>query len=86
MAEPRGLLASLIQQEPLSHHYHDHPLRGTWKGYREQGKVPVSLGAVLRVSSWSLVCLRGYLFSRRRMQHETRLFQVSFRSSPRDWK
>lgn len=31
----RVLLASLIQQEPFSDHYLDHPLRGTWKGYRE---------------------------------------------------
>ena len=31
----RVLLASLIQQEPLSARYLDHPLRGFWKGYRE---------------------------------------------------
>ena len=31
----RGLLALLIRQEPLSDRYLDHPLRGTWKGYRE---------------------------------------------------
>ena len=31
----RVLLASLIQQEPLSARYLDHPLRGLWKGYRE---------------------------------------------------
>ena len=31
----RGLLASLIKQEPLSARYLDHPLRGIWKGYRE---------------------------------------------------
>ena len=31
----RGLLTSLIQQEPLSARYLDHPLRGIWKGYRE---------------------------------------------------
>lgn len=31
----RVLLASLIQQEPLSDRYLDHPLRGTWKGFRE---------------------------------------------------
>ena len=31
----RALLASLIQQEPLSARYLDHPLRGLWKGYRE---------------------------------------------------
>ena len=34
MAKLRVLLASLIQQEPLSARYLDHPLRGT-KGYRE---------------------------------------------------
>ncbi len=31
----RVLLASLIQQEPLSARYLDHPLRGFGKGYRE---------------------------------------------------
>ena len=31
----RVLLASLILQEPLSDRYLDHPLRGTWKDYRE---------------------------------------------------
>ena len=31
----RRLLASLIEQEPLSDRSRDHPLRGTWKGYRE---------------------------------------------------
>ena len=31
----RGLLASLILQEPLSARHLDHPLRGIWKGYRE---------------------------------------------------
>ena len=35
MIKLRVLLASLIQQEPLSAHYLDHPLRGFWKGYRE---------------------------------------------------
>ena len=35
LAKLRGLLGSLIRQEPLSDHYLDHPLRGTWKGYRE---------------------------------------------------
>ena len=35
LAKLRGLLTSLIQQEPLSDRYRDHPLRGTWKGYRE---------------------------------------------------
>ena len=34
LAKLRGLLASLIQQEPLSDRC-DHPLRGSWKGYRE---------------------------------------------------
>ena len=31
----RVLLAALIQKEPLSARYLDHPLRGIWKGYRE---------------------------------------------------
>jgi mRNA interferase YafQ len=31
----RALLESLIQQEPLTARYLDHPLRGIWKGYRE---------------------------------------------------
>ena len=31
----RVLVASLIQQEPLSDRYRVHPLRRTWKGYRE---------------------------------------------------
>ena len=31
----RVLLTSLIQQKPLSARYVDHPLRGTWGGYRE---------------------------------------------------
>ncbi|MCY3699122.1 MAG: type II toxin-antitoxin system YafQ family toxin [Gemmatimonadetes bacterium] len=31
----RILLASLIEQEPLSARHRDHPLRGIWKGYRE---------------------------------------------------
>ena len=35
MAKLRVLLASLIQQEPLSARYLDHPLRGAFKGYRE---------------------------------------------------
>lgn len=35
LAKLRGLLASLIRREPLSDHTLDHPLRGTWKGYRE---------------------------------------------------
>ena len=35
LSKLRVLLASLIQQEPLSDRYVDHPLRGAWKGYRE---------------------------------------------------
>ena len=35
LSKLRVLLASLIQQEPLSAHYLDHPLRGTWRGCRE---------------------------------------------------
>ena len=35
MDKLRALLASLVQQEPLSARYRDHPLRGIWKGYRE---------------------------------------------------
>ena len=35
LSKLRVLLASLIQQEPLPARYLDHPLRGTWKGYRE---------------------------------------------------
>lgn len=31
----RVLVASLIQQEPISDRYRVHPPRGTWKGYRE---------------------------------------------------
>ena len=31
----RALLASLIEQEPLSARHRDHPLRGIWKGYPE---------------------------------------------------
>ena len=31
----RTLLASLVEQEPLSARHRDHPLRGIWKGYRE---------------------------------------------------
>ncbi|MDE2662103.1 MAG: type II toxin-antitoxin system YafQ family toxin [Gemmatimonadota bacterium] len=31
----RMLLALLIKQEPLTARHRDHPLRGTWKGYRE---------------------------------------------------
>ena len=31
----RALLEALIQQEPLTARYLDHPLRGIWKGYRE---------------------------------------------------
>ena len=35
MSKLRVVLASLIQQEPLSARYLDHPLRGTWEGCRE---------------------------------------------------
>ena len=35
LAKVRSLLASLIEQQPLPGRYHDHPLRGVWKGYRE---------------------------------------------------
>ena len=39
MAKLRVLLVLLIQQEPVSARYLDHPLRGTFKGYRRaQGK------------------------------------------------
>ena len=31
----RALLASLVEQKPLSARYLDHRLRGIWKGYRE---------------------------------------------------
>ena len=35
MGKLRALLASLVEQEPLSARRRDHPLRGIWKGYRE---------------------------------------------------
>ena len=35
MDKLRALLASLVQRDPLSVRYRDHPLRGIWKGYRE---------------------------------------------------
>ena len=35
LSKLRALLAPLIEQEPLSARYRDHPLRGIWKGYRE---------------------------------------------------
>ena len=35
LAKLRVLLVALIQQEPLSARYLDHPLRGIRKGYRE---------------------------------------------------
>ena len=35
LSKLRVLLTSLIQQEALSDHYLDHPLRRTWKGHRE---------------------------------------------------
>ena len=31
----RSLLASLIKQEQLPKRNRDHPLRGSWRGYRE---------------------------------------------------
>ena len=33
LGKRRALLASLIEQEPLSARHRDHPLRGIWKGY-----------------------------------------------------
>ena len=35
LSKLRVLLAALLQQEPLPARYLDHPLSGTWKGYRE---------------------------------------------------
>ena len=35
LAKLRALLAALIERQPLSARYLDHPLRGIWKGYRE---------------------------------------------------
>ena len=35
LSKLRAVLASLIQQEPLTARYLDHPLRGIWKGFRE---------------------------------------------------
>ena len=35
LSKRRVLLAALLQQEPLPARYLDHPLSGTWKGYRE---------------------------------------------------
>ena len=35
LSKLRVLLAALIQQEHLSARYLDHPLKGTWEGYRE---------------------------------------------------
>ena len=37
----RVLLASLIQQEPLSARYLNHPLRRFWKGYRDHPDLPI---------------------------------------------
>ena len=34
LSKLRAVLAALIQQEPLPVRYLDHPLRGSWKGYR----------------------------------------------------
>ena len=31
----RSLLESLIRREPLPESHRDHPLHGSWKGYRE---------------------------------------------------
>ena len=35
LSKLRALLQSLINQNRLSPRYRDHPLRGSWKGYRE---------------------------------------------------
>lgn len=35
MAKLRGLLSLLIAGTPLPARYKDHPLKGTWKGYRD---------------------------------------------------
>jgi mRNA interferase YafQ len=35
MAKLRTLLGLLIEQALLPEDYHDHPLRGNWKGYRD---------------------------------------------------
>ena len=50
-----------MSNAPASCPLADHPRmkRGTWIAYREQGKVPVPLGVLLRVSSRSFVSLRG---------------------------
>ncbi len=53
----RSLLASLIEQEPLSARYRDHPLRGIWKGYREAHLEPDWL-VIYRVQSGELHLVR----------------------------
>ena len=35
LAKLRALLELLIEQEPLPENFRDHPLRGSWGGYRE---------------------------------------------------
>lgn len=35
MAKLRTLLGLLIDQAPVPESYQDHPLRGSWKGYRD---------------------------------------------------
>jgi len=50
LAKLRLLLASLIEEEPLTARYRDHPLRGLWKGYREVHVEP----------DWLLIyCVKG---------------------------
>ena len=53
----RGLLASLILQEPLSARYLDHPLRGIWKGYREAHIEPDGL-LIYRIEGHELHLVR----------------------------
>ena len=57
LSKLRVLLASLIQQEPLSARYLDHPLRGIWKGYREAHLEPDWL-LIYRVESDELHLVR----------------------------
>lgn len=35
MAKLRALVLLLMEQKPLPRSYHDHPLKGDWKGNRE---------------------------------------------------
>lgn len=35
MAKLRSLIVLLLEEEPLSERYRDHPLRGDWVGYRD---------------------------------------------------